>query len=114
MSARMSVEQSVDHLFLTRGSSPTEPSLDPRIAHTLVPPVCIATVDPGIAGSAIVEDESWKRRQLSVLIAPMPSLRDYSSGVAASDAGFYNITGVNVYTLTPIREEKEEKGTNFL
>jgi len=117
----MSVEQSVEHTYLIRGSVTASHShlLDPRLLHTKdPPPVRIVTIDPDAAGPANVDDENWKRRQLSVLIAPMPSSKDYTSGtnVASSSVmgGFYYIPGVNIYTLTPIREGKEEKDTYFV
>ena len=114
VSARMSIEQSMEHSYLIRGSG-SSLTLDPRSVHMRDPPVRVATSDPDAAGPAHADDESWKRRQLSVLIAPMPSSKDYMGGVTvANAAGFYYIPGVNMYSLTPIREGKEEKDTYFL
>ena len=113
VSARMSVSAALTHPFLTLGSVTGAPAMNPRTLHTTKPPVQLHT-DPQHSTNGHNSDsstdesdpEGWRRRQLSVLIAPMPSARDYSSSWASTLAGadYRCPSGVPPYTLTAVVE----------
>lgn len=113
-SSRMSVNESIEHSWLTNGGSGNTISLDPQTLHTRPPPIRIMTSEVSNTGPVSTEEDGWKRRQLSVLIAPMPSAKDYTTGSASSDAGFYNIHGVSIYSLTAIAELSDEAAASYL
>ena len=123
VSARMSVSAALAHPFLTLGSNTGAPPMNPRTLHTTKPPVQLHT-DPqhstnGHGNSDHSTDESdpegWRRRQLSVLIAPMPSSRDYSTTGASSlsRADYRCPSGVPAYTLTAVVEAEGDARLRF-
>jgi hypothetical protein len=106
----MGVQDSLSHPFLTKGSSGAF-ILDPTKLHLSLPPVhfdCSASTNQYASSK---EEEGWKRRQLSVLISPMPTGAAYDDSV--SDDRSFSIPGVSLYILKTIEETLDEAEAKF-
>lgn len=77
--ARMSVSQAIHHWYLIAGASDGDSDTDcqqirlnPDTIHTSPSPAPLLFSDKTQARGAAAGDADWQRRQLSMLIAPMP------------------------------------------
>ena len=124
---RMSVSQALNHWFISTGSASStttaiteaKPKINPETVHispSLVPELfSLNTASQGTAASAAGDDD-WKRRQLSVLIAPLPDSSAYvqsSTGAAAGAMNRIGANGVSAYSLTVIQESQDERCSSF-
>ena len=74
---RMSVSQAIQHWYLTTGTGVTDGDceqirLNPDTIHTSPSPVPLLFNDKTQTRTGAAGEADWQRRQLSVLIAPLP------------------------------------------
>ena len=126
--SRASIEAALRHAFIATGSPPASPAIRDPLSLHLTAPLCRVVTSPrrdpatggasgdGSADSASGGDDGgWKRRQLSVLIAPMPNQSDYQlGGTGTGGSHSLYIPGVTIYTMSAIVETQFEMGSSFV
>lgn len=131
---RMSVSQAIQHWYLTIGAGVTDGDceqirLNPDTIHTSPSPVPLLFNDKTQTRSGAAGEADWQRRQLSVLIAPLPGKllsavidttkllnaicfldsQDYSHGAVTGVAKrIINTSGLPPYTLNQIDDLEQE------